>query len=35
MPDADAFDLDRFVTAQAPAFTTALAELKAASVGQS
>ena len=29
MPDADPFDLERFVTAQAPVFTTALAELKA------
>ena len=29
MPDADAFELDRFVTAQVPVFTTALAELKA------
>src|SRR5688500_16772015 len=29
MPDSDLFNLDRFVTAQAPVFTTALAELKA------
>ena len=29
MSDADPFDLERFVTAQAPVFTTALAELKA------
>ena len=29
MPDADPFDLKRFVTAQEPVFTTALAELKA------
>ena len=29
MPDADAFHLERFVTAQAPVFTTALEELKA------
>jgi len=29
MPDADPFNLDRFVTAQTPAFATALAELKA------
>src|SRR3954452_9612594 len=29
MPDADPFDLNRFVTAQAPVFTTALDELKA------
>ncbi len=29
MPDADPFDLNRFVTAQAPVFTTALEELKA------
>ena len=29
MPDSDPFDLDRFVTAQDPVFTTALAELKA------
>ena len=29
MPEADPFNLDRFVTAQAPVFTTALAELKA------
>src|SRR3954471_17863724 len=29
MPDADPFDLERFVTAQAPVFTAALNELKA------
>ena len=29
MPDADPFDLNRFVTAQAPVFTAALDELKA------
>ena len=29
MHDSDPFNLDRFVTAQAPVFTTALAELKA------
>jgi uncharacterized protein (DUF1810 family) len=29
MPDGDPFDLERFVTAQAPVFTTALDELKA------
>src|SRR4051812_12574295 len=29
MPDADHFDLERFVTAQASAFATALDELKA------
>ena len=29
MPDSDSFDLERFLTAQAPVFTTALAELKA------
>ncbi len=29
MPDANPFNLDRFVTAQAPVFTAALSELKA------
>jgi uncharacterized protein (DUF1810 family) len=29
MPDPDSFDLERFVTAQAPVFATALAELQA------
>jgi uncharacterized protein (DUF1810 family) len=29
MPDTDSFDLERFVTAQAPAFASALAELRA------
>jgi uncharacterized protein (DUF1810 family) len=29
MPDSDSFNLDRFVAAQAPVFTTALAELNA------
>ena len=29
MPDADPFDLNRFVTAQAPVFAAALDELKA------
>ena len=29
MPEPDPFDLERFVTAQAPVFATALAELKA------
>jgi uncharacterized protein (DUF1810 family) len=29
MPDEDAFDLERFVTAQAQVFTAALAELQA------
>ena len=29
MPDEDAFDLERFVTAQAPVFAAALAELQA------
>jgi uncharacterized protein (DUF1810 family) len=29
MPDADSFDLNRFVTAQAPVFAAALDELKA------
>src|SRR4051794_28811258 len=29
MPDAEPFDLERFVTAQAPVFATALNELKA------
>ena len=29
MPDPDSFDLERFVTAQAPVFATALAELRA------
>lgn len=29
MPDTDTFDLERFVAAQAPAFATALAELRA------
>ena len=29
MPDADPFDLERFVTAQAPVFTAALDELRA------
>ena len=29
MPDADPFDLERFVTAQAPVFTAALDEVKA------
>ena len=29
MPDTDSFDLERFVTAQAPVFATALNELKA------
>ncbi len=29
MPDADTFDLERFVAAQAPAFASALAELQA------
>ena len=29
MPDTDSFDLERFVTAQAPVFATALAELEA------
>src|SRR3954464_13587124 len=29
MPDADPFDIERFVTAQAPVFTAALEELKA------
>ena len=29
MPEADPFDLERFVTAQSPVFDTALAELKA------
>ena len=29
MPDADPFDLNRFVTAQAPVFSAALDQLKA------